>query len=149
MKSENGITLTTLMVYIVAMTMVTLTITNITRYFYNNVVYTETTTQYAEEYLKFTKYISEEVNKKDNTILDSGSVNDTEGNIKQKYVIFLKTANQYTFVGNAIYKNNDKICENISDCKFIVQEDENNILEIQLKMLDGTEYNNTYKIRNY
>lgn len=148
MKNEKGITLTTLMVYIVAMAMVILTVTNITRYFYANVTNTEETTKYAEEYLKFTKYISEEINQKNNTILDNNIIVDESGNEVQKYVIFSKSYNQYTFKDNAIYKNNDKICENIKNCVF-TSSNEGSQLKIQLKMLDGTEYNNTYKIRNY
>jgi len=151
MKNEKGITLVALMVYIVTMAMVVLTVTNITRYFYNNVRYTDNTTEYSENYLKFMAYISKEINVNNNTILDITETSEDleDGNEEEieQYVIFSKTYNQYTFKENAIYKNQEKICENIRSCEFIKEKD--NQLTINLEMTDGTQYNNTYTIITY
>jgi len=149
MKSERGITLSTLMVYLVAMAMVIITVTNITRYFYANVTHTENTTEYAEDYLKLSVYLTEEVNEKDNIILQNGEDKENE-TVIQKYVIFSKSYNQYTFKPEekAIYKNQEKICDNIKNCVFTPSPD-NTKLTVNITMEDDKQYNTTYTIRNY
>jgi len=149
MKSERGITIATLMVYVVAMAMVIITVTNITRYFYANVTYTEDTTEYAKDYLAFLQCITEEINKTNNTVFICDEDEDENGEY-QRYIIFSKTHNQYTFMQseNAIYKNQTKICENVTECSF-GQSENGTKLAISLTLKDGKEYSTTYTVRNY
>jgi len=149
MKNERGVTLTSLMVYIVAMALIIITIMNITRYFNKNVEYVEDKTKYGQEYLKFTEEITKEINTTGNIVLKCGEEKNLEtDNVEQKYIIFSKTYNQYTFKGNAIYKNKSKIAENIKECTFTCEEN-NNVITIKLTMEDDKIYNNTYKVVNY
>lgn len=113
MKNNNGITLTSLIIYIIGMTIMVATIATLTSFFYKNInvgnINTDTT-----QYTKFSSIFSEEINRKNNKVIECKEF--TNG---ISYIIF-SSGNQYTFNENskAIYKNNIKICENVEECKF-------------------------------
>ena len=119
MKNNRGITLTSLIIYIIGMTLVIATITTLTTYFYKNVNIEEISDDSATQYTKFTSIFTEEINKESNRVVDSKILKDEGGNTEESYIIF-SSGNQYTFkkVNKSIYKNNIKICENIETCDF-------------------------------
>lgn len=114
-KSEKGITLTSLIIYVIAMLITVTIITVVTGYFKKNVNPDPETYTFMGEFTKFQSYFSEEVNRDKNKILEIYNGEGTE----QSYVAF-SSGNQYTFVPNnhAVYQNNVKIASGVQTCKF-------------------------------
>ena len=114
MKNNKGITLTSLIIYVIGMTIMVGTIATLTSFFYKNInigsINNDTT-----QYTKFSSIFSEEINRKDNSVVKCKEL----GNDETSYIIF-SSGNQYTFNKNSksIYKNNIKICEDIEKCGF-------------------------------
>lgn len=117
MKKNSGITLTSLIIYVIGMLIVLGTIANLTSFFYKNANIEEIQKDTTTQYTRFSSIFLEEINNENNLVIDSKTW--TEDNIKQSYIIF-SSGNQYTYTNenNCIYKNNIKICENIDDCDF-------------------------------
>lgn len=139
MKSNKAITITSLLVYLVAMTIVIGTLATIASSFYKNVDSTKATTSSAYSYLKLTKFIVKEINTNGNKVIYP-TASDGETN----YIIFSKTNNQYEFIDNCVYKNKVKICDGIENCTFILQDE--NVVTIKIKTTEGKEYINKYNI---
>lgn len=116
MKNNKGITLTSLIIYIIGMTIVVATIATLTSFFRKNINVDKITTD-TTQYTKFSSIFLDEINNKNNTIIECKTTR--EDNYKTSYIIF-SSGNQYTFMekNNAIYKNNLKICEQVNDCNF-------------------------------
>ena len=66
MKSEKGITLISLIIYIVAMVIVVAIITTITGYFYGNIDNLQSRNEGAKEYTTFNSYFVNDINEKEN-----------------------------------------------------------------------------------
>ena len=116
MKNNRGITLTSLIIYVIGMVIVVSIIATLTTFFYKNINITDikdTTSQYT----KFSSIFLDEINRDNNSIVDCKTFLEDEN--KVSYIIF-SSGNQYTFKGEngAIYKNNIKICEDIDECDF-------------------------------
>lgn len=146
MKSNKGITLASLVIYVIAMSIVVATIATLTSYFYNNVDELNSDTHSAIAYTEFNTYFSKEINTKGNypLLLEETS----------EYIIFSKTGNQYTFKNGAIYQNQVKICSDIVACTFEVSKTDEtteivDIVKVYLKTTGDIEYTNTYKIQNF
>lgn len=115
MKSEKGITLISLIIYVIAMLITTTIITIITSYFYENIDVSSERYTYFSEFTKFESYFTEEMNESNNKVLE---ISNGVGN-NQTYIIFA-TGNQYTYVpaNKAIYQNSVKIANGVESCKF-------------------------------
>lgn len=115
MKSEKGITLISLIIYVIVMLITITVISVMTSYYYNNIQISTDKYTSLGEYTKFNSYFSEEVNKENNKILELGTVNDGQ----QNYIVF-SSNNQYTFIpeNKAIYQNNVKITSGVDNCQF-------------------------------
>lgn len=115
MKSNKGITLTSLIIYVIGMTIMIATIATITSFFYKNIdigdINSDTT-----QYTKFSSMFTEEINRRNNSVIDCKAITDEN---KISYIIF-SSGNQYTFNedSKSIYKNNVKICDNVEKCEF-------------------------------
>lgn len=119
MQSEKGITLVSVIIYVIAMLIIISVITVLTSYFYRNVDINSVSEDLNQQYTRFNTYFTEEVNKKGNNILDIGESESTTEDEPQKYIVF-SSGNQYTYVpaNDSIYVNSIKIAENIKDCTF-------------------------------
>ena len=117
MKSEKGITLLSLIVYIALLTLVLGILSVVSNYFYKNVNYITDTGKYVSNYNKFNMYFIEDV--KNNSEIYSISEDGTQ-------LVFADGTN-YTFADNSIYRNKVRICENIYALSFSkrAQTDEN------------------------
>lgn len=113
MKSNKGVTLTSLIIYVIGMTIMVSIIATLTSFFYKNIDIGDINSN-TTQYTKFTSILSEEVNKKNNSVIDCQSL--TEG---VSYIVF-SSGNQYTFnqESKSVYRNNVKICDNIGTCDF-------------------------------
>ncbi len=121
MKNNRGITLTSLIIYIIGMLIVIATIATLTSFFYRNVDINELERLSTEQFTEFSSIFSKEINKKNNKVIEcKTNIEVIDGNdYKISYIIF-SSGNQYTYKqeSNTIYKNNIKVCTGIEDCDF-------------------------------
>lgn len=146
MKSEKGITLISVILYVIVMLLVVTIASILTGYFYNNIDINNTEQNANVEFTKFNSFFTEEVNIRGNTILES----DTEGtSTGQKYIVF-STGNQYTYIKNnkSIYKNNSKIASDIEEFNLkINNSDGKTTIEIELTS-GNISKTTTYALKN-
>lgn len=119
-KNENGVTLTSLIIYIIAMVIVVGIVATITKYYYGDINNINKEVDVSKEYTKLISYLSEDVNNPYNVIkaCDGKSIvfydfsKATETDEATGY-------NQYTFQGDSIYFNKTKICGGVKSCEFV------------------------------
>lgn len=117
MKNNHGVTLSSVMVYVIGMLIVVATISTLTTYFYKNIDTTAISDDTTTQFTKFTSIFVDEINRKDNTVIDCKTTE--ENGIKKSYIVF-SSGNQYTYLSEnqSIYKNQVKICNNIENADF-------------------------------
>ena len=115
MKSEKGVTLISLIIYVIAMLITVTVITIVTAYFSKNIDIQPENYTYFSEFTKIESYFSREANFEKNRILYVSPDTDIE-----ECYIALSSGNQYTFIkeNKAIYQNNVKIASGVEECKF-------------------------------
>ena len=122
MKSQKGITLISVTIYIIVMTIVVSIMAVISTYFLKNVNNIEDIDPLIE-YTKFNSCFSAETNYDNIKVIDCAI--EENGN---SYIVF-NNGVQYSFIkaNNGIYRNNAKICKNIDNCTFseIIQNGKN------------------------
>lgn len=114
MKSQNGITLISLTIYVIAMAIVVGTVAIISTFFYSNMNDTTHDLNPITEYTKFNSFFSDEVNHSNIKILDCGTTEDG-----QNYIVF-DNGVQYTYIpeNQGIYRNQVKIARGVTNCTF-------------------------------
>ncbi len=137
-KSEKGVSLSALMIYIIAMLIVMSIISVITSSFYNNINIITNETNSQKEYSRFNMFFTKEVNTEDTKIAKIDELNSS-------YIIFTnkEEKHQYTFKNNAIYMNKIKICDNVKDCKFQMSNEDSNIKNITILLKIGEDFTKT------
>lgn len=105
MKSQRGVTLSTLVLYITIFLIVIGVMTTITNYFYKNVAEIKEPLTYVAEFNKFSMFFINDV--KHNRIAD---VTDEAINFED--------GTQYLYLDGKIYRNNVEIAKNISQLRF-------------------------------
>ncbi len=120
MKMEKGVTLISVTIYVIVMVIIVSVITVLTSYFYKNVDVNSAKEDLNQQYTRFNAYFTEEVNKKGNQVLTISDIDENTTNEGVQKYIWFSSGNQYTFIpeNKAIYMNNVKIAENITDCDF-------------------------------
>ena len=116
MKNEKGITVTSLIIYVIAMALVIVLISRLTTYFYKNVDLSNLQENPTNEFSKFSNTITKETNIPGNKVV---AVKREYGENRENYIIF-SDGNQYTFkaTNGSIYKNKTKLCSNVNECFF-------------------------------
>ena len=108
MKSQKGVTLLALTIYLIVLVIVIAVLAIISDIFYNNRDYLTDRTRYMAEYNKFAMYFIEDV-KKNRYAQATGNQ------------IIFEDGTVYTYVAESdrgIYRNKVKICNNITFCNF-------------------------------
>ena len=126
MKNEKGITITSLMIYLVCMLIIIVVLTVITGYIYKGIGINNDYEEFNSDYTRLLSYISKEVNEEGNRV--SEIVNENG-----QYKIKFKNQKQITFVSNSVYYQNIKICDNVSDFKAEVDPGDKQKLTIELE----------------
>lgn len=137
MKSEKGVTLISLTIYIITLTIVVGIIAVISGVFFKNINDLEETNP-LEEYTIFNTYFSNEVNKEKIKVLDFDS----------NYIVF-DNGVQYTFVkeNKGIYMNKVKICKDVESCTFNYRtENEKSIIDVNMN-INGRVTNTSYTLK--
>lgn len=109
MKNNKGITLTSLIIYVLVLLIVVTIVANITSFFYSNIINAKENSQNIATITKFNMYFTKDVKKMGNSVVSTGD----DGS----YIKFT-SGNTYTFQNNAIYLNNIKICDNVTNAQF-------------------------------
>lgn len=117
MMNDKGITLISLIIYVIGMTIVVAIISVVTAFFYKNINVKEINDSTILQYSKFSSIFLDEINKENNRIIDCKTYQENDNKIS--YIIF-SSGNQYTYKGEnkSIYKNKIRICTEIEDCYF-------------------------------
>ena len=108
MKSEKGITLISMTIYVIVMLIVVTVMVILTSYFYGNVDVNSTETKLNQQYTKFNSYFTEEVNKKDT----NNKEEETNTQVKTEvFKLYSKDANegQEIYLGEVEINKNDSL----------------------------------------
>lgn len=131
MKKEKGITLVSLVVYIVVMTIVIGVMSSIISNFYKNTDAVQGNVEEIVKFSKFNNYFLKEVKTKDNKV-DS---------ISTDYILFT-SGNSFSISDNVIYYNNLEICDEVKSMEITAGADET-IINVKIS------FNNFNKSINY
>ena len=109
MKSQKGITLISVTIYIIGLTIAIAVVTVLSSYFSKNIDTGITNIESYSEYTNFDSFFSQEVNHSNIKVLECTN----------SYIVF-DNGVQYTFVpeNKAIYKDRVKICSKVENCTF-------------------------------
>lgn len=133
MKSESGLTTTSIIIYVIAMMLVIGIIATITSFFYTNVYTLDNSSNNISEITKFHMYFLEETNKTKNEIIR-----------QNENSISFSTGNTFSFQDKSIYYNNIRICENISDLEFAIETlNEKQVIKVLIVIGNESEYSKT------
>lgn len=110
MKSEKGVTLTALVVYIVVFSIILAIMANVSNYFYRNVSQIQYSPKYISEFNKFNMFF----------ILDAKRNTDIK-NISPAELEFAD-GTKYTYKNNKIYRNEEEIAKYIRSFSFKTSE---------------------------
>lgn len=102
MKNQKGITLVSLILYVVVMTIVIAVMSSIISSFYKNTDTMQGNVGEIVEFSKFNNYFLKEVKTKNNKV----------DRIDTSYILF-SSGNSFSISNNAIYYNSIKICNNV------------------------------------
>ncbi len=137
MRSQKGVTLTSLIIYVVAMVIVVATIAVITRFFYGNLDSLSNRGQASKSYTLFNSYFTNEINTPGNEVI----------NCDETTLVF-KTGNQYKITGKSIYMNKIKICDvDAEGNKFIYDTNDKDKVSVELR-IDVKNFTNAYKLKS-
>lgn len=107
MKNKEGVTLITLVIFIVGLTIVIGMVTVISNFFYKNIMQMEAKSSSSAEFNKFNVVFLEEVKTYGNKLIE----------YSDNYVLF-SSGNKYLFQDNKIYKNKVEIANDVTSCSF-------------------------------
>ncbi len=110
-KSEKGVGLTSLIIYIIILLVVVSVISLFTGFFYSNIDETEKNIDVTQEFTRFTSFLIEDINKTKMAVLECSKT----GN--EDYIVF-SDGTQYTFINNSIYRGKVKICQDVYNIHF-------------------------------
>lgn len=132
MKKENGITLVSLVVYVIVMIIVIGIMSSIISNFYNNTEDININTENVIEVNKFNTYFLKEIKTRNNSIDTIDSNN--------SYILF-STGNSFSLANKNIYFNNTLVCKNVE--KFEVKkginsqgQEDDTIINVNIKIND-------------
>ena len=108
MKSEKGITLTSLVVYVLVATVIVSIMAVISSFFFSNMTLVNGQEQYALEFYKFNMFFVNDVKNNKNAQIDAGKIIFEDGTIYE-----------YRASEKAIYRNNTRIAKEIEELKFV------------------------------
>ena len=109
MKTEKGITLTNLVLYVIGLTIIASIVLGITNFFYQNIIRMEDSASSSAEYSKFNVAFIKEIK--------TPGIEITEIDNDHNYIIF-SSGNKYEFKNNKIYKNKIAIANEVEKCEF-------------------------------
>ena len=157
MKSQKGITMLSLVIYVASFLAVTGLVAVITTFFYNNLKIINTDMGSSAYYNKLNLYMANEAKKSGNQICNYKSGDDV-----QNFVTFKDNSNKkntFVKIGNIIYYNEFEgsgdsitcykkiaLCKNVNEFKINVDETSGKkVLKVYVN-IDGTAYSTNYVV---
>ena len=166
MKSEKGVTLIIIIVYMIGIILVISILSAISSFFFQNRNYLLDNSRYISEYNKFNMYFIDDIKRNRTAKIEDVYQKDAnredvivEGKkVKAGMRIVLPDGTVYTYrslgdknnngedtYDNGIYRNRSKICSKISDCTFSIdyedRADEKWIISVKMTIDDFTTTN--------
>ena len=130
LKNEKGITLTSLVIYIVCLLIVTTIIGTYTTFFYNNIEYVAIEDVAEEEYAKFTAFLVNDINSENRDFIFSYDGNNSS----------------YLQINNNTVEKNLLLCKNVTknDVPFSY---DSNLNKVTIKfIIQDKEFSNEYNL---
>lgn len=162
MKSEKGMTLMSVVVYVAAFFVISIIVAKITGFFYSNMSEMENSTSSNSEYNTFNMYMLKETKIGQNYIEykrvftnlnGDGKYEDEEtGEVadNKKIVYKFSSGTTFTYINEKIYRNSVKICDDIQEFEYksnSVVEEGKNIIEIYM-VINDIAYRTSYIVSN-
>jgi len=116
MRKQNGITLVSLVLYIILMIIILGVMTIVTNEFYKNTDTVQGNVQEIIEFNKFNNYFLKEIKTNNNRV----------DNFEENYILF-SSGNSFSIVNESIYYNNLKVCEGVKEFNITLGEYGNGI----------------------
>ncbi len=133
MKSDKGVTTTSLIIYVIGMLSIIAIIATITSFFYNNVMNLEDTSDNVSELTKFNIYFLKEIKNETNTITSQADNS-----------IAFSNGHKFTFQDNSIYYDKIRICENVKKVQFSKEvKNSKTIVKVLITLGENLEYTKT------
>jgi predicted DNA binding protein len=158
MKSQKGITMISLILYIASFVAVTAVVGGITTFFYSNMKVMDTNIGSNSSYNKFNLYLLNECKKSGVSLyawrdvtLDTGDYARLSNTPNNSFITFLnadgsKNSFIYDKDNNMLYYNSIKLCDNVNDFQIIVNTDTGkNVLKVLIN-IDGTSFQTKYVV---
>ena len=139
MKSQKGITLISLTIYVLVMTIVIAVMALLTTFFYKNVKEVKMDIDPVTQYTTFNAYFAEEMNHTNLKIWEC-----------QANLVVFSNGVQYRYIpeNKGIYRNQVKICNQIEQCVFSEQiKNGKSVIEVNFKAGDQSR-TTTYTLKN-
>lgn len=105
MKSDKGVTLIALVIYIAVFTIVVSTMALLSSYFYNNMHLIKDDASYVVEYNKFNMFFIQDVKHNSTATIENNVIKFEDGTI-------------YEYKSNSIYRNDKEIAANVKSATF-------------------------------
>lgn len=105
MKSDKGVTLIALVIYIAVFTIVISTMALLSSYFYNNMHLIKDDASYVVEYNKFNMFFIQDVKHNSTATIENNVIKFEDGTI-------------YEYKSNSIYRNDKEIAANVKSATF-------------------------------
>ena len=123
MYKEKGITLVSLILYVIVTIIVIGVMSAITTNFYNNINYIQLAKEDILEFNTFNTYFLKEIKLKSNNI-DS---------IENNYILF-SSGNAFSLYNNSIYYNDIIVCKGVQEFNCSKDEENDNVINIRVKL---------------
>lgn len=157
MKDNRGITLTSLIIYIIALMIFVGTMATITKYFYKNFKEITINDKETKEYTELTKFLSQDINSKkiENTFINDRDNQETPTGHELIFKLNDLSTHRYKLKDNTIYyteiQNNTAtkditLCNEVNSCTFSLGENQNTIT-VSIEFEGGTHYTTAYTIQ--
>lgn len=140
MKIEKGITLVSLVIYVVIMVLVIGVMSSVSVKFYKNTQSLDDDTTDLIEFTNFNNYFIKEIKIANNKI-DQISEDGT-------YILF-RTGNSFSLKGNSIFYNNIEISKNVNKLQFLYDKDSegNDIIDVVKMTIEYENYSKEMKYK--
>ena len=160
MKSQKGITMISLILYVTSFVAVTTVVAGVTTFFYSNMKIMDTGIGSNSSYNKFNLYLLNECKKSDVSLyswkdvkLSTGETSriDNDTVINNSFITFLNadgTKNSFIYdsVNKNVYYNSIKLCENVNDFQIKIDETTGKDVLTVLININGTAFQTKYVV---
>ncbi len=156
MKKEEGITLVSLIVYVLLLTFIIAGLSSITASFYSNIDEFDSDSESAVAYTKFNMYFLSDIKRKNAVIescqekyviiayeVEGEELNDAGISIEGKHTKKV----EYSVQNNSLYRDKVKICDNIKEILFSCNDEDNTLIKVTMQ-IDNYRKTCTYKLEN-